>query len=94
MKELLVEVCAGTHCTMLGSINIIDAIHSLDEIRRGRGDSGCNIKVLALPCMNLCKDEVQGPFVRVAGQLIQRANSEDVMAELMRLCQEQGGEGA
>jgi len=34
MKNILVEVCAGTHCTMMGAMNIIDAIHSLEEFNQ------------------------------------------------------------
>ena len=88
MKKLLVEVCVGTHCTMLGATHILDAVHSLDEIRREQEDSGCQVELVPLPCMNLCKDTRQGPFVRVGGELIAPAQSDDVMAAIMRQCAE------
>lgn len=87
MGTIIVEVCAGTHCTMMGSMNIIDAIHSLDELRQGM-EGACEIQVKALPCMELCKQEQQGPFVRVNGQLIQGAESDAVMAAIMDRCRE------
>ncbi len=88
MGTILVEVCAGTHCTMLGAMNIIDAIHSLDEIRQSMGDicDACTIEVKPVACMNLCKDGEHGPFVRVDGQMIPHAESESVMAVIMERC--------
>ena len=85
MGKILVEVCAGTHCTMMGSMDIIDAVHSLDEIRQELEDA-CEVEVSAVPCMNLCKNDIHGPFVRVDGQLIQHAESEAVMAAIMSRC--------
>ena len=85
MRKISVEVCAGTHCTMMGTMDIIDAVHSLEEIREGM-DNPCEIQVSAVPCMNLCKEDIQGPFVRVDGTLIQRAESEAVMSAIMSLC--------
>jgi hypothetical protein len=37
--------------------------------------------------MNLCKKSIQGPFVRVDGELIEQAESEAVMAAIMSRCQ-------
>ena len=88
MGKIIVEVCAGTHCTMMGSMDIIDAVHSLDEIRQALDDA-CEVEVTAVPCMNLCKKEIHGPFVRVDGQLIQHAESEAVMAAIMSRCRQQ-----
>ena len=87
MGKIVVEVCAGTHCTMMGSMDIIDAVHSLEEIRQGM-ENACEVVVTAVPCMNLCKKSVHGPFVRVDNQLIEQAESEAVMADIMSRCQE------
>jgi len=87
MKNILVEVCAGTHCTMMGAMNIIDAIHSLEEFNQDNINI-CQIQVEAIPCMNLCRGTDQGPFVRVDGQLISQAESESVMAAIMVRCRE------
>lgn len=85
MGVIHVEVCAGTHCTMMGAMNILDAIHSLEELQQEM-DNPCDIEVKAVPCMNLCRDEVHGPFVRVGDQLITHAESESVMAAIMDRC--------
>jgi NADH:ubiquinone oxidoreductase subunit E len=87
MGNIVVEVCAGTHCTMMGSMNIIDAVHSLEELRQGM-ESPCEIQVKAVPCMELCKQELQGPFVQVNGQLIHGAESDAVMAAIMDSCRD------
>ncbi len=86
MKKLVVEICVGTQCTMLGATHIMDAVQSLEELRRETPDSGCQVEVVPLPCMDLCNEHVQGPFVRVNGELLSSAQSEDVMAAIMRLC--------
>ncbi|NLO14276.1 MAG: NAD(P)H-dependent oxidoreductase subunit E [Clostridiales bacterium] len=90
MKSILVEVCAGTHCTMMGAMNILDAIHSLEEFQADISGV-CDIRVVAIPCMNLCRDTAQGPFVRVDGRLIPQAESESVMAAIMSRCQQTAG---
>ncbi len=92
MERILVEVCAGTHCVMMGSMNIIDAVHSLEEFREEMG-TPCKIEVKAIPCMNLCKEDSlgesnQGPFVKVNGRMIEHAESDGVMAEIMKVCKE------
>lgn len=92
MEKILVEVCAGTHCVMMGSMNIIDAVHSLEEFREEM-DTPCKIEVQAVPCMKACKadaslEKKQGPFVKVNGKMIKQAESESVMAEIMKVCRE------
>lgn len=89
MGKIVVEVCAGTHCTMMGSMDIIDAVHSLEEIRQDIEDA-CDIEVTAVPCMNLCKGSIHGPFVKVDGVQIEQAESEVVMAAIMSSCQQRG----
>jgi NADH:ubiquinone oxidoreductase subunit E len=84
--KIVVEVCAGTHCIMMGSMDVIDAVHSLEEIRQDT-ENACEIVMTAVPCMNLCKKGIQGPFVRVNGELIEQAESEAVMAAIMSRCQ-------
>ena len=85
MANIIVEVCAGTHCVMMGSMNIIDAVHSLDEIRKEAAQC-CEVEVKPVPCMNLCKDGAHGPFVLVDGTLIEGGESDSVMAAIMARC--------
>lgn len=86
MDKIVVEVCVGTHCTMMGAMNIIDAIHSLEEIRHEMGGAFCEVEVCAIPCLELCRQGIQGPVVRVDGQVIHEAESESVMAAIMARC--------
>lgn len=86
MDKIIVEVCVGTHCTMMGAMNIIDSIHSLEEIQQEVGGTACEIEVRPTPCMELCRQGIQGPVVRVNGDLMHGAESEDVMAAIMALC--------
>ncbi len=92
MAKITVEVCAGTHCVMMGSMNIIDAVHSLQELHTAHKPA-CEVEVVAIPCTLMCKhEEKEGPFVRVNGKLIEQAESEAVMAAIMDACI--GGETA
>lgn len=86
MDKIVVEVCVGTHCTMMGAMNIIDAIHSLEEIQHEMGGTFCEVEVRAIPCLELCRQGIQGPVVRVDGQVIHEAESESVMAAIMARC--------
>ena len=93
MGKILVEVCVGTHCVMMGSMNIIDAIHSLEDFREEM-DYPCEIEVRAVPCLDICKDSLRehldGPWVRVQGKMIPHAESETVMAAIMDACAGRG----
>lgn len=82
MKEIIVQVCAGTHCTMMGAMDIMDAIASLKELNHPALLNQA-VKVEAVPCLDNCKQDAMGPVVKVAGQLIERADSESVMAAIL-----------
>jgi NADH:ubiquinone oxidoreductase subunit E len=86
MGKIIVEVCVGTHCTMMGAMNIIDSIHSLEEIQRELDEDYCEVEVRATPCRKLCGGEVNGPFVRIDGEEIRSAENEGVMAAIMTRC--------
>ncbi len=82
MAKIVVEVCAGTYCTMLGSMDIIDAVASLTEIRHEH-DPECEIEVKAIPCQNLCEQGRRAPLVIVNGTPVFQADSETVMAMIL-----------
>ena len=83
MGKIIVEVCAGTHCTMMGSMNIMDSVASLTEIQQ---QPCCEVEVHPVKCMGLCKDGRQGPFVRVNDTLIERAEGDAVMSAILQHC--------
>ncbi len=86
MEKIVVEVCAGTHCTMMGAMNIMDAVASLHEIRQ-QMEPCCDVEVRPVKCMKLCKQGAHGPMVRVSGELIERAETDAVMAAIMQHCE-------
>ncbi len=87
MKKIIVEVCAGTHCTMMGSMDIMDAIASLDDEQLGL-DSQCSIEVKAIPCKGTCEHGKRSPYVFIDGELIENADSSSVMSKIIELVQQ------
>ncbi len=85
MAKIIVEVCTGTHCVLMGSMHMMDSIASLAEIKEEMGND-CEIEVKAVPCLNYCKDGEVGPFVIVDGKTIPQAEAGVVMAAIMERC--------
>ncbi|MDD2458806.1 MAG: NAD(P)H-dependent oxidoreductase subunit E, partial [Eubacteriales bacterium] len=83
--KIKVEVCAGTFCTMMGSMDIAAAIESLTELE----ESGiqCDLDVTMIPCLENCESGALSPVVRINGEVFLRAETETVMAKLLELTQ-------
>lgn len=61
MEKLLVEICAGTACLLLGSQDLFAAIEELpDNIRQ-------QIDLCEVTCLKCCR---KGPNVRIAGHVL------------------------
>ncbi|TCL37611.1 thioredoxin-like protein [Anaerospora hongkongensis] len=70
MEKLLVEICAGTACLLLGSQDLFAAIDALpDNIRQ-------QIDLCEVTCLHSCR---QGPNVRIAGQVISNMKPDRLM---------------
>lgn len=82
MSKIIVEVCAGIYCTMMGSMDIMDAIASLSELRHDLNPD-LEIEVRAIPCPGTCEQGRQAPLVFVNGRPVYRADSETVMALIL-----------
>ena len=89
MSKIVVEVCSGTHCVLMGSMDIMDAIASLAEVYTEQGKI-CEIEINAIPCLNNCKQGKSGPVVIVDGQEIEAADSESIMAMIMEISKQKG----
>ncbi len=93
MDKIVVEVCAGTYCTMMGSMDIVTAIESLKDLKESTGIS-CDIDLRVIPCTeNTCHKGVLAPVVKINGEVLLQAGTETVMAHLMNLarnCSESG----
>lgn len=73
MKNLLVEICSGTSCHLLGSQALFAAVESLPKDKRER------IEVREVACLQGCK---QGPSVRVGGRALANVTPERLLAAL------------
>ncbi len=61
MEKLLVEICSGTACLLLGSQDLFAAIEELpDNIRQ-------QIELCEVTCLQSCR---KGPNVRIAGNVL------------------------
>ncbi|WP_312562484.1 NAD(P)H-dependent oxidoreductase subunit E [Anaerospora sp.] len=61
MEKLLVEICSGTACLLLGSQDLFAAIEELpDHIRQ-------QIELCEVTCLQSCR---KGPNVRIAGNVL------------------------
>lgn len=76
MKDIKVEICVGTHCTMMGALNIIE---SVEDLRREYQ----NISLEIIKCIKDCLGEKVAPIVFINGQKIQNATNEEVLARIM-----------
>ena len=83
MTTISVEVCVGTQCPLMGAMEILEAITSLQEV-----DAALDIAVQPVPCRNLCDDGRQAPVVIINGDVLLQTNSESVMARIMALAQQ------
>lgn len=84
MKKIMVEICTGTHCTLMGAMDIMDAVASLSEIQH-EADPSCEIEIRPIPCPDTCQNGQIAPMVRVNGQALYKTDSESVMSLILSL---------
>lgn len=88
MPLIKVDVCAGTHCTMMGSMDIIASVESLIELSDFNPD--CEILINPVPCNNQCEHGRLAPIVSINGQYLENADSETVMSMILEIIRSQG----
>lgn len=76
MKDVKVEICVGTHCTMMGALNIIE---SIEDLKQEYG----NVSLEIIKCIKDCLGEKIAPVVFINGDKIQNATNEEVLARIM-----------
>lgn len=81
MPKILVEVCAGTHCTLMGSMDIINAVEGLRELHQEINPE-CTIEVRPIPCHQACNNGPEAPVVIINGETLLRTDSESVMERI------------
>ncbi|MGM0498947.1 MAG: (2Fe-2S) ferredoxin domain-containing protein [Bacillota bacterium] len=72
-----VEICAGSHCSLVGALNILD---TLEELQKEYPDQ---IKIKKVECMDMCENIKNAPVVKVDDQLITSAQTQMVISKVM-----------
>ncbi|MDU4960665.1 MAG: NAD(P)H-dependent oxidoreductase subunit E [Sporomusaceae bacterium] len=70
MEKLVVEICAGTSCYLLGSQDLIDALETLPQEKRAK------IDLRGITCLKACG---YGPNVRVKGVVLSNMTPERLL---------------
>ena len=79
MKTVTVKICFGTHCTMMGAMDIME---SVNEMKEEMGAEAVEVQVEIAKCFE-CKVPANAPIVIVGDQQIIMATAEKVMAKIM-----------
>ena len=84
MKKMHLEICCGTTCYMLGANRLLNIENEMPSELRGKTD------VRALPCMGLCNDkDLSGaPYVKLNGEVIEKATPEKIYEKMRALLEE------
>jgi NADH:ubiquinone oxidoreductase subunit E len=78
MKTIPVQICFGTHCTMMGAMDILEAVTELKERM-----TDCLIEIEIVKCFGDCNSDRFAPVVVVSGERFNSATTEQVMARIM-----------
>jgi NADH:ubiquinone oxidoreductase subunit E len=84
MPQILVEVCAGTHCTLMGAMDIISAVEGLRELYQELNPD-CVIEVRPIACTHFCDGRPDASVVIINGEPLLTATSDSVMEKIMNL---------
>ena len=82
MITVKVQICVGTHCTMMGAMDIYEFVTNMNDEYQDR-----QIEVELVKCFGDCKAN-QAPVVLVEGRKITSATSEKVMETIMEVGKE------
>lgn len=72
-----IEICVGSHCSLVGALNILDTLEKLQE------DYPEQIKIKRVECMDRCEDIKNAPVVKVDDDLITSAQTQMVVSKIM-----------
>lgn len=82
-----VKVCVGSHCTLLGSMSILDQIDDLKEIISDDSDNyrDEDLEVEAIKCLGFCKntDEKVAPVIVIDDEPMFNATGQIVMEKII-----------
>lgn len=72
-----VEICVGSHCSLVGALNILDTLEKLQEDYPGE------IEIKRVECLDRCEDIKKAPVVKVDDELITSAQTQKVISRIM-----------
>ena len=71
-----VKVCMGTHCTMLGNLNLYEDLEDLSKEYPGK------INLETVKCLKVC-DNGDAPVVSINGEMRKSAKAEKIISEII-----------
>ncbi|MGM0438096.1 MAG: (2Fe-2S) ferredoxin domain-containing protein [Bacillota bacterium] len=72
-----VKICVGSHCSLVGALNILDTLEELKE------EYPEQIQIKRVECMDRCGDIKNAPVVKVDDELITSAQTQVVISKVM-----------
>ncbi len=73
-----VEICVGSHCSLVGALSILDALENLAEENPGK------FEIKKISCTDNCKGNINNvPVVKVEDELILSAKNQVVLSKVM-----------
>lgn len=72
-----VEICVGSHCSLVGALNILDTLEEL------QAEYPEQIEIKRVECLDMCEDIKNAPVVKVDDDLITSAQTQMVISKVM-----------
>jgi len=76
-KMVKVEICVGSHCSLVGALNILETLEKLQE------EYPEQIQIERVECMDMCENIKKAPVVKVGAELITSAQTQMVISKVM-----------
>ncbi|WP_353093178.1 NAD(P)H-dependent oxidoreductase subunit E [Tissierella praeacuta] len=71
-----VKICMGTHCAMMGNLNLQESIENLQSEYPGK------IEIEAVKCLKYCENN-KAPVVEINGKIITNASAEKIISQIL-----------
>ncbi len=93
MKKIQVEVCVCTACVMNGSVDIMESVESLRDLRDQMEDNSTRrsnelIEIVTDKCLGGEPHSQKAPMVAIDGKVFPKADAESVMAHIIECIKE------
>jgi NADH:ubiquinone oxidoreductase subunit E len=76
-KMVKVKICAGSHCSLVGALNILETLEELQE------EYPDQIQIERVECLDKCEDIKKAPVVKVDDEIITSAQNQIVISKVM-----------